>query len=564
MASDETQSFPSDLEIAREANMLPITELAAGLGLEPEDLEPYGHHKAKVRLDSPRLNGQSEPGRLVLVTAINPTVAGEGKTTTTVGLGDALNAIGLKTTICLREPSLGPCFGMKGGAAGGGRSQVVPMEDINLHFTGDFHAITMAHNLLAAMLDNHLQHGNALGIDPRHITWKRVLDINERALRKIVTGLGGRANSVPRETGFEITAASEVMAIFCLASSLADLRLRLGSILVGRTYDKQWVTAQDLKAHGAMTALLRDAFQPNLVQTLEQNPAFIHGGPFGNIAHGCNSVVATRAALALSDIVVTEAGFGADLGAEKFLDIKCRVAGLSPDVVVIVATIRALKLQGGASPKELGQRQDKTLERGVANLSKHIESIEHFGLPVIVAINVFVTDHEEELAIVAAAVEALGTPVVRSNHWAEGSAGATDLARAVAAELDKGEADFQLLYPDDIPLIDKARTIAQKIYGAVDITANTKLRARFRRLDDEGWKHLPVCMAKTQYSLSTDPKLMGRPKNFHVPLRDLKVCAGAGFLLVFTGDILTMPGLPRVPAAENIDVDEEGRITGLF
>ncbi len=564
MATDQNREWPSDLDIAREAKMQPIQTVAQGLGLSGDDLEPFGHHKAKVRLGGPALTKEHKAGKLVLVTAINPTAAGEGKTTTTVGLGDALNHIGRQTTICLREPSLGPCFGMKGGAAGGGRAQVVPMEDINLHFTGDFHAITMAHNLLAALLDNHMQHGNKLNIDPRRITWKRVMDVNERALRDIVIGLGGPTHSIPRETGFEITAASEVMAILCLADSLTNLRERLGAILVGQTYDKTWVTAADLNAHGAMTALLRDAFNPNLVQTLENNPAFIHGGPFGNIAHGCNSVVATRSALKLSDVVVTEAGFGADLGAEKFLNIKCRSSGLSPDVVVIVATVRALKLQGGSSKQELGHRQDKTLARGVTNLSKHIESIQLFGLPVIVAINAFVTDHDEEIELVAEATRELGAQVVRSDHWAKGGEGAVELAQAVAAELDKGSADFTLLYPDDIPLIDKVRTVAQKIYGAVDITADTKLRARFRKLDAEGWQHLPICMAKTQYSLSTDPKLMGRPTDFHVQLRDVKVCAGAGFLLVLTGSILTMPGLPRVPAAEAIDVDAQGRITGLF
>jgi formate--tetrahydrofolate ligase len=562
MASSETD-WPSDLEIAKAATLRPLSEVAAKVGLTEQDLEPYGHTKAKVRLDSPRVTGADGKGRLVLVTAINPTAAGEGKTTTTVGLGDALNRIGLQTTICLREPSLGPCFGMKGGAAGGGRAQVVPMEDINLHFTGDFHAIGLAHNLLSAAIDNHLHFGNALGIDPRRIVWKRTMDLNERALRNIVVGLGGPTNSVPRETGFDITAASEVMACFCLADSLMDLRERLGSILVGKTYDKQWVTAAQLGVHGAMTALLRDAFQPNLVQTLEGNPAFVHGGPFANIAHGCNSVVATRTALALSDVVVTEAGFGADLGAEKFFDIKCRKAGLRPDAAVIVATVRALKLQGGAKPKELDHRQDKTLERGLANLAKHVDSVQQFGVPVVVAINAFVTDEEEELALVAEGVAALGAQVVRSDHWAKGGEGAEDLARAVAGLLDEGRADFQLLYRDDTSLIDKVRTICQRIYGAEDIVADSKLRAQFRRLDAE-WGHLPICMAKTQYSLSTDPELKGRPTGFHVPLREVKVCAGAGFLLVLTGSILTMPGLPRKPAAEAIDVDENGEIVGLF
>ncbi|RKY19076.1 MAG: formate--tetrahydrofolate ligase [Planctomycetota bacterium] len=562
MASAVTR-WPSDLEIAKAATLLPMADVAAKLGLTTDDLEPYGHTKAKLRLDSPRISDKQETGKLILVTAINPTSAGEGKTTTTVGLGDALNRIGHKTTICLREPSLGPCFGMKGGAAGGGRAQVVPMEDINLHFTGDFHAIGLAHNLLSAVLDNHMHHGNELGIDPRRVVWRRVVDLNERALRNIICGLGGPMNSVPRESGFDITVASEVMACFCLAESLHDLRERLGAILVGKTYDRKWVTAADLKVHGAMTALLRDAFQPNLVQTLEGNPALVHGGPFANIAHGCNSVMATRTALKLSDIVVTEAGFGADLGAEKFLNIKCRKAGLRPDAVVIVATIRALKLQGGAKPKELGQRQDKTLERGLSNLAKHIDSIQQFGLPAVVAINAFVTDLDEELELVRAGVEAMGATAVRADHWAKGGEGAEDLARAVVELLDSGKADFRFLYPDDIPLIDKVRTICQRIYGADDISADTKLRRQLAKLDED-WGHLPICMAKTQNSLSTDPKLMGRPEGFKVPLREVKVCAGAGFVLVLTGNILTMPGLPKVPAAEAIDVDENGEIVGLF
>ena len=563
MASPGSKRWPSDLEIARAATMQPIAEVAERLGLQPDDLEPYGRYKAKVRLDSPRLAGRTSQGKLVLVTAINPTAAGEGKTTTSVGLGDALNRIGLQTTLCLREPSLGPCFGVKGGAAGGGRAQVVPMEDINLHFTGDFHAISMAHNLLAALADNHMHHGNVLGLDPRRMVWKRVVDLNERALRNIVSGLGGAGNSVPRETGFEITAASEVMACFCLADSLSDLRERLGRILVGQTYDKRWVTASELNAHGAMTVLLKDALHPNLVQTLENNPAFVHGGPFANIAHGCNSVMATRTALALSDVVVTEAGFGADLGAEKFFDIKCRKAGLKPEAVVIVATVRALKLQGGAKLTELGQRMDKALGRGLENLAKHVDTVQQFGVPAVVAINAFVTDHDEELELIRRGVEALGATAVRSDHWARGGEGAEDLAREVARVLDEGRASFQPLYPDDMPLLDKVRCISRRVYGARDIVVDAALRKRIEKLGAD-WGHLPICMAKTQYSLSTDPDLKGRPQGFDVPLRDVKVCAGAGFLLVLTGEILTMPGLPKVPASEAIDIDEHGEIVGLF
>lgn len=566
MPDSQASSWPSDIEIARAAQLQPIDEIAGKLGLGPEDVEPYGRDKAKIGRDAvARIGGQAgKRGKLVLVTAINPTKAGEGKTTTTVGLGDGLNRIGTQTTICLREPSLGPCFGMKGGAAGGGRAQVVPMEDINLHFTGDFHAIGLAHNLLAAAVDNHIHQGNALGIDPRRITWKRTIDLNERALRDIVIGLGGVGNAMPRETGFEITAASEVMAIFCLAESLSDLRARLGEIVIGQTYDRRSVKAEEIGVQGAMVALLRDAFQPNLVQTLENNPALVHGGPFGNIAHGCNSIIATRVALGLSDVVVTEAGFGADLGAEKFFNIKCRKAGLEPDAVVIVATVRALKLQGGASSKELGERDDKALAKGLAHLAKHVETVREFGLPLCVGLNVFVTDAEEELAIVEAAGEELGVKVVRSTHWADGGAGAEELAREVQRLLSEEEPQFKLLYADELPLLDKVRRIAQKVYGAEDIVADTKLRARFRRLERDGYGRLPICMAKTQYSLSTDPDLKGRPMHHHVPLRDVSVKAGAGFVLVLTGDIMTMPGLPKVPAAESIDVDADGEIVGLF
>ncbi len=565
MASDAPRPLPtSDIEVAQAASMLPIQEIGARLGLASDDLVPYGHDKAKVRHAVRERNSDGPQGKLVLVTSINPTKAGEGKTTTTVGLGDGLNRIGRQTTICLREPSLGPCFGMKGGAAGGGYAQVVPMEDINLHFTGDFHAIGLANNLLAAAIDNHMHQGNALDLDPRRIEWKRAIDLNDRSLRDVIIGLGGPTESMPRETGFEITAASEVMAIFCLADSLADLRARLEAIQIGRTFSREPVLASAIGVAGAMTALLRDALQPNLVQTLENNPAFVHGGPFANIAHGCNSVMATKTALGLSDIVVTEAGFGADLGAEKFFDIKCRKAGLRPDAAVIVVTTRALKLHGGLDASEFKSRADKTLARGIRNLSKHVETIAHFGVPALVGINVFADDDPEEIAIIRREIEPMGVPVVASDHWARGGAGAEDLARAVAGMLDEGRADFQPLYPDEMPLLDKVRTIVQKVYGAEDVVADSKLRARFRKLDEEGHGRLPICMAKTQYSLSTDPDLIGRPKGFHVPLRDVLVRSGAGFLLVMTGDIMTMPGLPRRPAAESIDVGPDGRISGLF
>lgn len=559
-----TSTQPSDLDIARAATLRPIQEVAAEhLGLEPTDLEPYGHHKAKVRLEPERLAGQRQ-GKLILVTAVSPTPAGEGKTTTTVGLGDALNRLGKRTSICLREPSLGPCFGVKGGAAGGGHAQVVPMEDINLHFTGDFHAITSAHNLLAAALDNHLHHGNELGLDPRRIQWTRVLDLNERALRDVVVGLGGRGNSVPRETGFEITAASEVMAIFALAEDLADLKARLGRIVVGQTYDQQPVTAADLKVHGAMAALLRDALAPNLVQTLEGNPAFVHAGPFGNIAHGCNSVVATRHSLALSDYTVTEAGFGADLGAEKFFDIKCRSAGLRPDCSVLVATVRALKHQGGAPLSLLTEPDQEALERGLDHLEKHVENLRRYGVPVVICVNAFTSDRAEEIELLLAASDRLGAPVVRSDHWARGGDGATDLGEAVIAAVEAGTADFHPLYPDHLGLLAKVRRIAREIYGADDIIADTRLRARFKQLEEEGHGELPVCIAKTQMSFSTDPKLLGRPRDFDVPLRDVVLKSGAGFVLVLAGSILTMPGLPRRPSAEKIDLDDEGQIVGLF
>jgi formate--tetrahydrofolate ligase len=558
------QTPAADIDIARAATLKPITEVARAIGIDQADLVPYGRDKAKVTLDLCRRLQDEPQGRLVLVTAINPTPAGEGKTTTTVGLGDALNRIGKKAAICLREPSLGPCFGMKGGAAGGGRAQVVPMEDINLHFTGDFHAISMAHNLLAAMVDNHVHQGNALALDPRRIRWKRVVDLNDRALRDIVIGLGGTGNSMPREAGFDITAASEVMAVFTLAVSLEDLRERLGRIVVARTFDGKEVTASDIHAQGAMTALLRDAFAPNLVQTLENNPAFVHGGPFANIAHGCNSIVATRLSLALADYTITEAGFGSDLGAEKFFDIKCRVGGLRPDAAVIVATVRALKLQGGAAPKELDREDPGAVEQGIEHLEKHVNNVRRFGIPVIVCLNAFVSDSEAENEVVLAAAERLGVEVVRSDHWEQGGEGAEDLARSVVAAVESGKADFHALYPDHARLLVKVKKIAREIYGADDIIAPTKLRDRFHRFEEEGYGHLPICMAKTQYSLSTDPQLKGRPRNFDIPLRDVELRAGAGFLLVLTGNIMTMPGLPRKPAAEGIDLDAEGQIVGLF
>jgi formate--tetrahydrofolate ligase len=554
----------TDIEIARGAKMWPIPKVAAKLGIPEDALELYGKYKAKISLEHLKRIENQPFGNLVLVTAINPTPSGEGKTTTTIGLGDALNRIGKKTTICLREPSMGPCFGMKGGAAGGGYAQVAPMEDINLHFTGDFHAISLANNLLAAVLDNHIYHGNELGIDPRRIVWRRVVDMNDRSLRKIVIGLGGTPNGVPREDGFDITAASEVMAILCLVESLPEMRERLGRIIVGQKHDGKPVTARDLKAHGAMTALLKDAIKPNLVQTLENNPAFIHGGPFANIAHGCNSVIATKLALQTSEYVVTEAGFGADLGAEKFFNIKCRKFGLQPSVVVIVATVRALKLHGGAEIKNLARPGLKALEAGMENLKKHIENVRLFRVPAVVAVNAFSTDTPEEIQLIKDKCDYLGVPVIPAHHWARGSAGAEDLARVVVHMAQHTKSDFTLLYPDEMPLWNKVKTIARKIYGAKDILADKKLRAKFKELQETGFGHLPVCMAKTQYSLSSDPGLLGRPQEFDVPLRDIRLAAGAGFVVVLTGDIMTMPGLPKTPSAEAIDVDDQGRTTGLF
>lgn len=556
-------AFPSDIDISRAASKLPIAEVAARLDIPDEALVPYGRDKAKVErafLDG--LSGRPD-GKLILVTAINPTPAGEGKTTTTVGLGDGLNAIGRRAAICLREPSLGPCFGQKGGAAGGGRAQVVPMEDINLHFTGDFHAITSAHNLLAAMVDNHIHWGNALGLDPRRVVWRRVVDMNDRALRDIVVSLGGPSNGMPRETGFDITVASEIMAIVCLASDIADLEARLGRIVVGYRQDRSAVTAADLKATGAMAALLRDAMLPNLVQTLENNPAFVHGGPFANIAHGCNSVVATKAALKLADYVVTEAGFGADLGAEKFFDIKCRMAGLRPDATVIVATVRALKMNGGVARSALARENVEALRKGAANLGRHIENVRGFGVPVIVAINHFATDTAAELDALKAYVARMGVEAVVCRHWAEGSSGILELAQKVAALADGGTADFAPIYADDLSLIDKVETVVRRIYRGKAVTAEPQVMKELERFEAAGFGHLPVCLAKTPYSFSTDPALIGAPEGHIVHIRDVRLSAGAGFVVVICGDILTMPGLPRTPAAEHISLGLDGLIEGL-
>jgi formate--tetrahydrofolate ligase len=559
-----SKTYLSDIDIARAAEKRPIAEVAAKLNIDVDDLEMYGKIKAKISPEFIKSVKDRKDGKLILVTAINPTPAGEGKTTTTIGLGDALNQIGKQASVCLREPSLGPCFGVKGGAAGGGYAQVVPMEDINLHFTGDFHAIGLAHNLLSAAIDNHLQQGNDLNIDPRRIEWKRVMDMNDRALRNVTIGRGGPAHGVPRETGFDITVASEVMAIFCLANTLAELKEKLGDAVVGYTYDQKPVTARDLKVHGAMTVLLKDAFSPNLVQTLEHTPAFVHGGPFANIAHGCNSVVATRLSMKLSDYTVTEAGFGADLGAEKFLDIKCRKAGITPSAVVIVATIRALKLHGGVPLKEVNNENLEAVAKGVENLKKHIENIHQFGLPVVVAVNKFVTDTDEEVKTVQSKCDYLGVQVIEANHWAEGGKGAVELAEAVVDLVENHENDFHYLYEDDMPLWDKVKTVAQKIYGADNIQGDQKLRDRFTALETAGYGNLPICMAKTQYSFSTDPTLKGRPTGFDIPLREVRLSAGAGFIVVLAGDVMTMPGLPKKPAAEVIDINENGDIIGLF
>jgi formate--tetrahydrofolate ligase len=556
----------SDIAIAQRATLKRITPLAVErLGIPEEHLEPFGHYKAKIALEYlETLQGRPD-GKLILVTAISPTPAGEGKTTTTVGLGDALNRIGKRALICLREPSLGPVFGMKGGAAGGGHAQVVPMEDINLHFTGDFNAIQLANNLLAALLDNHIHHGNELGIDVRRITWKRVLDMNDRALRDIVVSLGGPANGFPREDGFDIVVASEVMAIFCLSTSLGDLKERLGNIVVGYTREQKPVRARDLEAHGAMTVLLRDAIKPNLVQTLENNPAFIHGGPFANIAHGCNSVIATRSALKLADYVVTEAGFGADLGAEKFVDIKCRKSGLKPDAAVIVATVRALKYHGGADLKTLNHENLAALEKGMANLERHVRNVrEAYGLPCVVAINHFTHDTDAEAALIREKMRAQSTPVVVARHWAEGGKGAEDLAREVVRVIDQGRNNFHFVYEDDLPLWDKVEAVATRVYGSADITADAKVRAQIVKLQEEGYGRYPVCIAKTQYSFSTDPTLRGAPSGHTLNIREVRLSAGAEFVVMVCGDIMTMPGLPKVPAATKIDLTPDGKVVGLF
>jgi formate--tetrahydrofolate ligase len=560
----DNASPKSDIEIARAASMERIEKIGAALDIPADALSNYGPYKAKLSFDFIDGLADRPEGKLILVTAITPTPAGEGKTTTSVGLGDGLNRIGKKTAICLREPSLGPCFGMKGGAAGGGYAQVVPMEDINLHFTGDFHAIGAANNLLAALVDNHIYWGNKLDIDSRRVTWRRVVDMNDRALREINCSLGGVANGFPREDGFDITVASEVMAIFCLARDLHDLEERLGNIIVAHTRDRKPVRARDINAAGPMTVLLKDALAPNLVQTLENNPAFIHGGPFANIAHGCNSVIATKTALRLADYVVTEAGFGADLGAEKFFDIKCRKAGLRPNAVVLVATIRALKMHGGVDRADLGAENVEAVKDGCTNLARHLANLKRFGVPAVVAINRFTLDTDAEVDIVRETAAGLGAEAVLCNHWADGGAGTEDLAHHVVAMIDKGEDDFRPLYPDEMPLWDKVRTVATELYGAEDVIADKKVRAQFKDLQDAGFGDLPVCMAKTQYSFSTDPNLKGAPVGHVVPVREVRLSAGAGFLVVVTGEIMTMPGLPRVPAADNIRLNDEGLVEGLF
>jgi formate--tetrahydrofolate ligase len=554
----------SDIEIAREAKMKPIMEIGKTLGIPENDLIPYGHTKAKVHLDYINRLASKKDGKLILVTAINPTPAGEGKTTTTVGLGDGLNRIGKKAMVCLREPSLGPCFGMKGGAAGGGYAQIVPMEDINLHFTGDFHAITSAHNLLSAMIDNHIYWGNELGIDTRRVAWRRVMDMNDRALREIVCSLGGVANGYPREAGFDITVASEIMAILCLSTSIADLERRIGQIVVASKRDKGQILAKDLKAPGAMTVLLKDALMPNLVQTLENNPAFVHGGPFANIAHGCNSVMATKAGLKLADYVVTEAGFGADLGAEKFFDIKCRKAALTPAATVIVATIRALKMHGGVAKEDLKKESVESLKKGLVNLGRHIENMKKFGVPIAVAVNHFVTDTQAEVNAIVAFCKEHGVEAFKCTHWAEGGKGTEALAKHVAELADRSSVQFKPIYGDDMPLWDKIKTIAREIYRADDIVADKSVRDQLKGYEAQGYGKFPICMAKTQYSFSTDPNLKGAPTNHVVPIREVRLSAGAEFIVVVCGDIMTMPGLPKVPSAEVIGLDAKGQIAGLF
>ncbi len=554
----------SDIEIAQAADVKPIQEIAGKLGIPTDALIPYGHDKAKITADFIRSQANKKDGKLILVTAVSPTPAGEGKTTTTVGLGDAMNSIGKNTLICLREPSLGPCFGMKGGAAGGGYAQVVPMADINLHFTGDFHAIGAANNLLAALIDNHMHWENQLDIDPRRVTWRRVVDMNDRALRTVTSGLGGFNNGVVREAGFDITVASEIMAIFCLATDLKDLETRLGNIVLGYTRQNEPVTVRELSADGAMTALLRDAFQPNLVQTMENNPALMHGGPFANIAHGCNSVAATTTGLKLADYVITEAGFGADLGAEKFFNIKCRKAGLKPDAVVLVATIKALKMQGGVAKTDLSSENVEALKVGCKNLERHIRNLGKFGVPVTVAINRYTADTDAEVAAVREFCDKYGVQAIDCTHWADGGAGATELAEHVVELCDSGAAQFRTLYDDDMTLWQKTATIAREIYGAEDIIADKKVREEFAKLERDGRGKYPICMAKTQYSFSTDPNLLGAPSGHHVQIREIRLAAGAEFVVVVCGAIMTMPGLPRVPAANAIRVNDEGRIEGLF
>jgi formate--tetrahydrofolate ligase len=565
MPAAQHQSPKSDIEISQAAKKRPIIDIAKEkLGIGPENLEPYGHYKAKVSMDFIKSIQDRPNGKLILVTAINPTPAGEGKTTTTVGLTDALNHIGKKAMLCIREPSLGPSFGMKGGAAGGGYAQVVPMEDINLHFTGDFHAITSANNLLAALLDNHIYWGNALGIDPRRVSWRRVLDMNDRALRSIVNSLGGVANGFPREDGFDITVASEVMAIFCLARNLEDLKTRLGNIVVAYTRDRKPVRASELKANGAMTVLLKDALAPNLVQTMEGTPAFIHGGPFANIAHGCNSVLATTTALKLADYVVTEAGFGADLGAEKFMDIKCRKTGIAPDCAVLVATIRALKMHGGVKKEDLKAENLKALEAGMSNLQRHVENIQKFGIQPVVSINRFSADSEAEIKLVEEACKKLGVEALMADHWAMGGAGAADVARAVAKIADSGKSKLKFLYPDDMPLVEKIRTICREVYRAKDISMDKSVRDQLATYEAMGYGKLPICMAKTQYSFTTNPDAKGAPSDHIIPVREVRLSAGAEFVVAICGEILTMPGLPRVPSADAIDIGPDGRIVGLF
>ena len=557
-------SYKSDIEIAREAQKRPIQEIGSKLGIPSEHLLPYGHDKAKVSQDFINSVQKNDDGKLILVTAINPTPAGEGKTTTTVGLGDGLNRIGKKAAICIREASLGPCFGMKGGAAGGGYAQVVPMEEMNLHFTGDFHAITSAHNLLAAMIDNHIYWGNALEIDERRVAWRRVMDMNDRALRDIVTSLGGVSNGFPRQTGFDITVASEVMAILCLATDLDDLQKRLGDIIVAYRRDKTPIYCRDIKADGAMTVLLKDAMQPNLVQTLENNPAFVHGGPFANIAHGCNSVMATTTALKIADYVVTEAGFGADLGAEKFMNIKCRKAGLAPSVVVVVATIRAMKMNGGVAKSDLGDENVDAVIQGCPNLGRHIENVKSFGVPVVVAINHFVTDTDAEVKAVQDYVSDMGSEAILCKHWEKGSEGTVDLAERIAEIADSEIGNFAPLYNDEMSLLGKIETIAKRIYRADEVLADAKIRNQLKEWETAGYGNLPVCMAKTQYSFTTDPNRRGAPTGHSVPVREVRLSAGAGFSVVICGEIMTMPGLPSKPASENIMLNETGQIEGLF